>query len=203
MSTTFKNPKDQDGRKKGKLSNQPQLERVTPTALLGSWVLQPIKDMTSHGTDFKTHAYWQGYVEVPAAKDFVASTNALIEMQGTHWNVIKCQERLGNFPKAVIRQATINLNLQVWKSLEDSLPELYCIDLAETYVTQESVSLRILGEEKRYDSQLPNGCLHEKSLAKGGTGKKTGTNSNTRFPRASCFKKTHHVCQKYGGAHTT
>ncbi len=31
----------------------------------------------------------------------------------------------------------------------------------------------------------------------------TGTNSCTRFPQASCFKKTHHVCQKYGGACTT
>ncbi len=28
----------------------------------------------------------------------------------------------------------------------------------------------------------------------------TGTNSCTRFPRASCFKKMRHVCQKYGGA---
>jgi hypothetical protein len=36
---------------------------VTPTALLGSWVLQPIEDMTSLGTDFETHAKWQGYVE--------------------------------------------------------------------------------------------------------------------------------------------
>ncbi len=34
-------------------------------------------------------------------------------------------------------------------------------------------------------------------------GKKTGTNSCTRFPRASCFKKTCHVCQKYWGACTT
>jgi hypothetical protein len=34
-------------------------------------------------------------------------------------------------------------------------------------------------------------------------GKKTGTNSCTRFPRASCFEKTRHVCKKYGGACTT
>ncbi len=72
MSRTLKNPKDQDGRKKGLLSNQLQLTRVTPTALLGSWVLQPIKDMTPLGTDFKTHANWQGSIEEPAAKDFVA-----------------------------------------------------------------------------------------------------------------------------------
>ncbi len=31
----------------------------------------------------------------------------------------------------------------------------------------------------------------------------TGTNYGTRFPRASCFKKTCHVCQKYGGACST
>jgi hypothetical protein len=28
--------------------------------------------MTSLGTDFEMHATWQGYVEDPAAKDFVA-----------------------------------------------------------------------------------------------------------------------------------
>ncbi len=89
--------------------------------LLGSWVLQPIEDMTSLGTDFEMHANWQGYNEVPAAKDLVARkvrTIALSKVQGTHWNVIKCQERLGNCPEAVVRQATINLNSQVWKSLE-------------------------------------------------------------------------------------
>ncbi len=31
-------------------------------------------------------------------------------------------------------------------------------------------------------------------------GKNAGTNSSTRFPRASFFEKTHNVCQKYGGA---
>jgi hypothetical protein len=32
-------------------------------------------------------------------------------------------------PEAVVRQATINLDSQIWKSLGDSLPELYCVDL--------------------------------------------------------------------------
>ncbi len=45
------------------LSNQPQLMQVTPTALLGSWGRQLIEDMTFLGTDFETHAYWQGYAE--------------------------------------------------------------------------------------------------------------------------------------------
>jgi hypothetical protein len=62
------------------------------------------------------HAKWQGYIEETAAKDFVARkvrTIALSEVQGTHWNAIKCQERLGNCPEAVVRQATINLDSRV------------------------------------------------------------------------------------------
>jgi hypothetical protein len=42
--------------------------------------------MKSLGTDFEMHAIWQGYVEDPAAKDFVARkahTIALSEAQGT------------------------------------------------------------------------------------------------------------------------
>jgi hypothetical protein len=42
--------------------------------------------MTSLGTDFEMHVIWQGYVEDPAAKDFVvkkAHTIALCEARGT------------------------------------------------------------------------------------------------------------------------
>jgi hypothetical protein len=132
--------KDPEGRKKGMLSDHPQLTCITPTALLGSWVLQPIEDVTSLGTDFEMHANWQGYGEVPAVKDFIARkvrTIALSKVQGTHWSAFKCQEHLGNHPEAVVRQATINLNSHVGKSLEDSLSELYRVDLAEACVTQE------------------------------------------------------------------
>jgi hypothetical protein len=115
MSKSLRNPEDQDDHKKGTLSNQPQLTRVTPTALLGSWVVQPIEDVTSLETDFKMHAKWQGYIKKHAAKDFVAREVCTIELnkvQGTHWNAIKCQERLENWPEAVVRQATINLSSQ-------------------------------------------------------------------------------------------
>jgi hypothetical protein len=174
MSNSLRNPKDQDDCKKGTLSNQPQLMRVTSTVLLGSGVLQPIKGMMSLGTDFKTHAKWQGSIEEPAMKDFVARKFHTIEMnkvQGSSWNAIRCKEHLGSRPEAIVREATINLDTQVWKSLGDSLPELFCIDLVEAYVTQESVSLRILCENKRYDLQSPKGHLHEKPLAKGRKGK--------------------------------
>ncbi len=36
-----------------------------------SWVLQPIKGMTSTVTDFEKHAKRQGYIEEPAAKNFI------------------------------------------------------------------------------------------------------------------------------------
>jgi hypothetical protein len=42
--------------------------------------------MTSFVTDFETHAIWQGYVEDPAGKDFVARkarTIALSKTQGS------------------------------------------------------------------------------------------------------------------------
>jgi hypothetical protein len=47
--------------------------------------------MTSLGTDFETHAIWQGYIEDPAAKDFVARkahTITLSEAQGTQQSTL-------------------------------------------------------------------------------------------------------------------
>jgi hypothetical protein len=96
------------------LNNQPRLTRITPTALLGNWVLQPIEYVTSLGTDFKKQAKWQGTIEEPAANDFVVREVRTIrlnnDMQGTYWNANKCQEGLGNRPEAVVRQATVNLD---------------------------------------------------------------------------------------------
>jgi hypothetical protein len=47
--------------------------------------------MTSLGTDFEMHAIWQGYVEDPAAKDFVAKkarTIALSKAQGARQSTL-------------------------------------------------------------------------------------------------------------------
>jgi hypothetical protein len=72
IRTNLKNSKEQDDRKKGALSNQPRLTRITPSVLLGNWEYQPLKDMTSLRTDFKMHAYWQVYAEEPGMKELVA-----------------------------------------------------------------------------------------------------------------------------------
>jgi hypothetical protein len=77
--------------KKGTLSDQPQLSHVTSMALLCRWCRQVLKDMTSLGTDFETHAIWQGYIEDPAAKDFIARkayTIALSEARGTRQSTL-------------------------------------------------------------------------------------------------------------------
>jgi hypothetical protein len=98
------------------------------------------------------HTKWQGSIEEPAVKDFVARmvrTIELKEVQGTKCNAIKCKDCLVRHPEAVVRQATINLDSQLWKSLRDSLPELYCVDLAEAYITQESVSSRNFAREEK------------------------------------------------------
>jgi hypothetical protein len=64
--------------------------------------------MTSFGTDFETHVIWQGYIEDPAAKDFVARKACTIALSK--------REEPNNQPYS-----------QVWKSFGDSIPELYCV----------------------------------------------------------------------------
>jgi hypothetical protein len=98
MSTHLRNPKDQADRKKRTLRDLPRLTCITPTVHLGSWGQEPIKDMMSLRTDFEMHAYWQGYAEEPTAKGFTTRKARVIasgKARGTHWNVIKCKERLG------------------------------------------------------------------------------------------------------------
>jgi hypothetical protein len=82
---------DPEKHKKGTLSDQPRLSCVTSMVLLCRWGQQLLKDMTSLGTDFETHAIWQGYVEDPAAKDFLARkahTIALSKAQGTRQSTL-------------------------------------------------------------------------------------------------------------------
>jgi hypothetical protein len=59
--------------------------------LLSHWGGQLLKDMTSLGTDFEMHAIWQGYIEDPAAKDYVARktrTIALSKAGGTRQSTL-------------------------------------------------------------------------------------------------------------------
>ncbi len=84
-------PENPEEGKKGMLSDQPQLSCVTSMVLLSLWGQQLLNEMMSFGTDLKTHAIWQGYVEDPAAKDFVARkarTIALSKAQGAQQSTL-------------------------------------------------------------------------------------------------------------------
>ncbi len=66
--------------------------------------------MTSLGTDFETHAIRQGYVEYPAAKDFIARkacTIALCKVQGTRQSTLihKLEIPWGFRSQAVLRSS--------------------------------------------------------------------------------------------------
>ncbi len=172
--------------------NNSGTSKIKMTTRKGCWAIRPTQARHTHcafrqvGTtanqryDVPQDWLWDAcqmarvHWETHWKMDFVARkvhTIKLNEVQGTNWKANKCKEHLGSHPEAVVRQATINLDSWLLKSRGDSLPKLYCIDLVEAYVTQESDSLRIVCEKKRYDLGSPNGRLHEKPSAKGGTGK--------------------------------
>jgi hypothetical protein len=69
--------------------------------------------MTSLGTDFEMHDILQGYVEDPAVMDFIARKARTIAMSGAQGS---CHKTSNNQPYS-----------QVWKSLGDSIPELFCV----------------------------------------------------------------------------
>jgi hypothetical protein len=82
---------DPENPKKGMLSDQPKISPITSMALLSLWGQQLLEDMTSLGTDFEMHAIWQGYVEDPAAKDFIerkVRTITLSKAQGTRQSTL-------------------------------------------------------------------------------------------------------------------
>jgi hypothetical protein len=68
---------------------------------------------------------------------------------------------------------------------------------------QESESSRIFVSKKGMICDCPTDVCTRNLQQKVDMGKKTGSESTTRFPQASCFKKTRDVCQKLWGARTT
>jgi hypothetical protein len=153
------------------LSVQPRLSHITSTALLCRWGQQLLEDMTSLGTDFETHAIWQGYIEEPAARDFVARkarTIALSKVQGTP-------------------QSTLFTSLEIpWGFLTRAVLRLL---LSGAYITQDSVSSRILVSKKGMICVSPMD-VHTRNLwRKAERGKITSSESTNRFPLASCFEK--------------
>jgi hypothetical protein len=152
------------------LSDRPRLSRVTSTEILCRWGQHFLKDMTSLGTDFETHAIWQGYVEDPAAKDFVARkarTIALSKVQGTQQSTFFTSLEIpwGFHTRAVLRslgRLRSSKKVSVWG---------------------------FLWVRKLLFVFSPTDICTRNLWRKAETGKITGSESTTRFPRASCFEK--------------
>jgi hypothetical protein len=108
--------------------------------------------MTFFVADFETHAIWQGYVEDPAAKHFVARkarTITLSKAQGS------CHKTSNNQHYS-----------QVCKSLQDSIPELYCVNWLGLGHAKKC-QFEDFGEKERYDL-----CSIQRTLAPETFGKK-------------------------------
>ncbi len=144
--------------------------------------------MTSFVTDFETHAIWQGYVEDPAAKDFVARkarTIALSKAQGS------CHKTSDNQPYS-----------QVWKSLGYFIPELYCIAWLGLGHARK-YQFKDFGEKERYDS-----CSVQRTFAPETFGKRRKRENSpvVRLLPGSheCLasRNPHVLSQKHGGACT-
>jgi hypothetical protein len=98
---------------------------------------------------------------------------------------MKCKEPAGTQSGAksaweLVQQLSLDKQQSTYsrgqKSLGDSSPGLYCVDLAEAYVTQKKCQFKDLDKKKRYDTQSPNGRSHEKpSQRKAERGKNAGT----------------------------
>ncbi len=89
------------------------------------------------------------------------------------------------------RNPTINLIHQFGNPLGIPYPS-FTAYLSRAYVTQESVSLRIFVSKKGIICVCPTDVRTRNLRQKAERGKFTGSESTTRFPRASCFEKPTH-----------
>ncbi len=146
-------------------------------------------------------------MKAPAAKESIASKTRTIasgKTQRTYWNRIKCKERFGNPPEAFIGQATINLDSQIWKYLEYSLPKLYCADLAEAYVMQENMSLRLMCKKKKgMICNRPVDVRTRNLRQRAKMGNKLVLSLLPGSHKRLALRKQRDLCQKHGGARST
>jgi hypothetical protein len=137
-------------------------------------------------TDFETHAIWQGYVEDPAAKDFVARkarTIALSKARGS------CHKTSNNQPYS-----------RVWKSLGDSIPKLYCVAWLGLGHAREC-QFKDFGEKERYDLCSVQWMFAQETFGK--RQKRENSPVGRLLPGSHerlASKNPHVLCQKHRGA---
>ncbi len=125
MSRSLRNPKEQDDCKKRGVEQSAPTHRHHTHCASRQLSTTADRNMTFLGTDFKKRDIWQGSIEEPAAKDFVARKVRTIKWNkvlGTSWNMIRCKEHLRSCPAAVVRQATVNLTHEFENPLGISVP---------------------------------------------------------------------------------
>ncbi len=158
-----------------------ELSGFTSPALLCRWGRQLFKDMTSLGTDFEMHAIWQGYVEDPAAKDFVvrkARTILLSKAWGT-------------------QQSTLFTSLEIpsWVFHTRAVPR----SLARLMSCKKVSVWGFVWVRKVWFAFSPTDVCMRNLWRKVKRGKITRSESTTRFPQASCFEKPMHSVPKVWG----
>ncbi len=145
--------------------------------------------MTSFVTDFEMHAIWQGYVEDPAVKDSVARkarTIALSKARGS------CHKTSNNQPYS-----------QVWKSLGDSIPDLYCVALLGLGHARKC-RFKDSDEKERYDSCSVQWTFAPETFSK--RWKREDSPVVKLLPGSQehlASRNPHILCQKHRGTCTT
>jgi hypothetical protein len=141
--------------------------------------------MMSFGTDFEMHAIWQGYIEDPAAKDFVARKARTITLSKVRGS---CHKTSNNHPYS-----------RVWKLLRDSIPELYCVAWLDLDHARQC-QFEIFCEKERYEL-----CSVQRTFAPEPFGKRQ---KREMSPVVRLLPGSHErlasrnprvLCQKHGG----
>jgi hypothetical protein len=168
--------------KKGMLSDWPRLSYITSTVLLYRWGWQLHKDMMSLGTDFETHAIWQGYIEDPAAKDFVARKDRTIALS-------KAQQT---------RQSTLFMSLETpWRFLTQAV-------LQEGLMSRTKVSVRGFLRVRKVWFVFAQRTFAPETFGKGRKGERSPVVSQLPGSHRHLASRNPRVlCQKYGGICTT
>ncbi len=108
------------------------------------------RSMTFFRTDFEKRAMWQGSIEKPAVKVFVARkvrTNAFWQSVRNQLECKQVQRALEKASGSCLLTSNNEPFSRGQKSIHESILRLYCVDLVEAYVTQEDVSSRISREK--------------------------------------------------------
>jgi hypothetical protein len=144
--------------------------------------------MMSLVTDFQMHAIWQGYVEDPAAKDFVARKARTIALS-------KAQ---GSYHKTSNNQPIHEFGYP----FGDSIPGMYCVAWLGQGHARKCQS-KDFCEEERYES-----CSVQRTFAAETFGKRRKRESSwvvrllPGFHERLALRNPRVLCQKHGGACT-